>query len=174
MSTTDIDVYELLSEMDEESLNRFIGESLVEDFTEEITIQYWPDAHKLNGELNKGGWIDLYTYEDIDMQAGDFTLIPLGIAMKLPEYHEAILAPRSSTFKNWGILQANSIGVIDNNYSGPEDMWRLAAYATRDVHIPKDTRLCQFRIQTMQLPIKFNEVERLDGESRDGFGSTGL
>lgn len=145
-----------------------------ENFSEEVDIQYWPEAHELDGTLQLGGWIDLYTYEDVELKAGDFKLIPLGVAMRLPEMYEAILAPRSSTFKNWGILQANSIGVIDNSYSGPNDMWKLAVYATRTVFIPKDTRLCQFRIQPMQLPIKFHVVERLDGEDRNGFGSTGL
>lgn len=159
--------------LSEDDIKSMLDEAL-STLAENVDIQYWPGAHELECNLEKGGWIDMYVYEDIDMKAGDFKLIPLGVAMKMPEMYEGILAPRSSTFKNWGILQANSIGVIDNSYCGPEDMWRLAAYATRDVHIPKDTRLCQFRIQPVQLPIKFNVVEQLGGESRSGFGSTGL
>ena len=149
-------------------------DAAMESASETIQIQYWSNAHKLDGSLEQGGWIDLYTYEDVELKAGDFTLIPLGVAMKLPEMYEAILAPRSSTFKNWGILQANGIGIIDNNFCGPEDMWRMAVYATRDVSIPKDTRLCQFRIQLQQLPINFEEVEKLSAETRGGFGSSGL
>ena len=141
---------------------------------EQVQIKYWPGAPSLDGNLKKGGWIDLYVYEDIELKAGEFKAIPLGIAMKLPEFYEAIIAPRSSTFKNWGILQANSIGVVDNSYSGSNDMWKFAAYATKDVSVPKGTRLCQFRLQPMQLPVKFISVNELEDEDRGGFGSTGL
>lgn len=150
-------------------------DAAMETVSETIQIKYLPGAHKLDGNLEKGGWIDLYTYEDVELKAGDFTLISLGVAMKLPEMHEAILAPRSSTFKNWGILQANSIGVIDQDFNSNSNIWKFAVYATRDVSIPKDTRLCQFRIQLQQLPVKFEEVDDLESEdTHSGFGSTGL
>lgn len=137
-----------------------------------ISIMYHdPDMPRLK-MIDKGNWIDLYTTEEVDLKAGDFKLISLGVSMQLPEGHEAIIAPRSSTFKKTGIIQANQIGIIDNSFAGPEDQWRFPAYATRDVHVDKYTRLCQFRIQEAQPKITFNEVETLAAESRGGFGST--
>lgn len=121
-----------------------------------------------------GDWIDLYTVDDIKLNEGESTLIPLGVAMKLPEGYEAILAPRSSTFKKYGIIQTNSIGVIDNSYCGDDDEWKLAVYATRDTRIPANARICQFRIQRSQPKIKFVEVDTLGSENRGGFGSTGV
>lgn len=126
----------------------------------------------------KGDWIDLYTAEKVSMYVGDFALISLGISMKLPEGYEAHVVPRSSTFKNWGILQANSIGIIDSTYCGDNDVWKFPAYATRNVEIPVGTRLCQFRIvPTMRSEvgeIEFLPVEHLSDEDRGGFGSTGV
>lgn len=137
-----------------------------------INIKYLPDAHHLK-KIDVGSWIDLYTYEDVTMRQGDQKYINLGVAMKLPEGYEAIMAPRSSTFKNWGITQSNSIGVIDSSYCGDNDIWMFPAYATRNVTIPAHTRLCQFRIQEEQPNIKFNVVESFGIEDRGGLGSTG-
>ena len=94
--------------------------------------------------------------------------------MKLPEGYEAIMAPRSSTFKNWGILQSNGIGVIDSTYCGDNDIWMFPAYATKNITIPAGTRICQFRIQQEQPSIEFNTVESLGTEDRGGLGSSGL
>lgn len=139
---------------------------------ETINIKYFTDIEKVT-PLSTGDWIDLRAAEDVDMKAGEFKLIPLGIAMKLPDEYEAHLAPRSSTFKKWGIIQTNSVGVIDNSYSGNDDQWMMPAYATRDTHINKNDRICQFRIMTRMCYVCFNEVNHLDGDNRGGFGSTG-
>lgn len=141
---------------------------------EEIKVRYFSDdMEELCYVAGKSDWIDLRCAEDVTMKAGEFRLIPLGVAIALPEGYEAHLAPRSSTFKNWGILQTNSIGVVDYSYRGDNDEWRMPAYATRDVTIEKGARICQFRIMKNQPELVFTRVEHLDGPDRGGFGSTG-
>ena len=120
-----------------------------------------------------GEWIDLSTPNDISMKAGEFKIIDLGVSIALPEGYEAILAPRSSTFKKYGLLQANGIGIIDCLYCGDDDRWGWAAYATRDIEVPANTHLCQFRIQKQQPKITIIEVDTLNNKNRGGFGSTG-
>lgn len=107
------------------------------------------------------------------LKAGDFALVPLGVSMQLPEGYEARTAPRSSTFKRWGLLQANSVGIIDNSYCGTNDEWKLPVYATRDTVLEKGDRICQFRIFEIQPPIEFEECQTLSDVDRGGFGSTG-
>lgn len=141
--------------------------------TFEIKIKYLKGVPQLQ-KIEQGDWIDLYTYEEVELHAGEHQYISLGVAMELPEGFEAIVAPRSSTFKKWGILQTNSIGIIDNSYCGDDDIWMLSAYATRDITIPAHTRLCQFRIQQKQPKIKFTSVISLGNKQRGGFGSTGV
>lgn len=139
-----------------------------------IQIKYLhPDTPALCPVAGKSDWIDLYTAEDVTLQAGDFRLIPLGVAMALPEGYEAHLVPRSSTFKNYGILQTNSMGVVDESYCGDGDEWKMPVWATRDVTIPKGARICQFRIIEHQPPLVFQPVDHLDHPDRGGFGSTG-
>lgn len=139
-----------------------------------VSIRYLaPDLPPLQYVDGKSDWIDLYTAETVHMNAGDFALIPLGVAMKLPKGYEAVIAPRSSTFRKYGILQANSIGVVDETYCGDGDEWKFAAFATEDVEIEKGTRLCQFRLFRHQPQIHFCSVESLGSENRGGFGSTG-
>jgi len=121
----------------------------------------------------KSNWIDLRLAIDVYLQEGEFKLLPLGIAMHLPEGYEAIMAPRSSTFKQWGILEANSIGVIDESYCGDNDQWMFAAYATRSIGLQKNDRICQFRIIEHQPALEFEPVTELGNPDRDGFGSTG-
>ena len=121
----------------------------------------------------KGSWVDLRSAETITLKKGDFALIPLGIGMKLPKGYEAHVAPRSSTFKTWGILQTNSVAVIDNSYCGEEDEWKYPVYATRDVTIHRNDRICQFRIVKEQPKFRFKIVLHLGKVSRGGFGSTG-
>ncbi len=111
--------------------------------------------------------------ERVELKKGDFALIPLGVAMQLPKGYEAHIVPRSSAFKNYGILQTNSCGIIDNTYCGDQDMWRMPVYATRDAVIEKNERICQFRIVEHQPQILFEECVRLGNEDRGGFGSTG-
>jgi dUTP pyrophosphatase len=138
----------------------------------EIKIKYFSDIERVQ-KISVGDWIDLRSAIDVDLSWGDYKLIPLGVGMKLPEGYEAIVVPRSSTFKTWGILQTNSQGVIDNSYSGNEDQWRFPAYATRGTKINKNDRICQFRIQKIMDKVEFVEVDNLDEISRGGIGSTG-
>ncbi len=141
---------------------------------EQIKIIYHnPEQPKLCFVENKSDWIDLRAAETVEMKAGDFKLISLGVSMKLPDGYEAHIVPRSSTFKNFGILQTNSMGVIDNLYSGTNDIWRFPALAMRDTIINKGDRICQFRIMKKQSEVDFVEVEELDETDRGGFGSTG-
>lgn len=124
-------------------------------------------------KIRQGDWIDLCAAEDVEMKAGDFRIISLGVSMKLPKGYEAHLLPRSSTFKCWGILQTNSMGIIDNSYCGTNDIWGFPAFATRDTTIEKGSRICQFRIVKRMRPVIFKEVFQLEDEDRGGFGSTG-
>ena len=141
---------------------------------EKIRIKYFTDEiDRLTYIDGKSDWIDLRASETVELKAGEFKLIPLGVAMELPKGYEAHVVPRSSTFKNYGILQVNSCGIIDGSYCGDEDMWRMPVYATRDTIIHKNERICQFRIMENQPKIVFDEVESLDNASRGGFGSTG-
>lgn len=120
----------------------------------------------------KSNWIDLYSAVDVSMKAGEDAKISLGVAMKLPEGYEAHVVPRSSTFKKWGVLQVNSFGVIDSSYCGPNDVWCMWVYATRDTEIKKGSPICQFRIEAHQPDLSFEESD-LSGESdRGGFGTT--
>lgn len=137
-----------------------------------IYIKYFADIEKIDS-LSIGDWIDLRAAEDVDMAVGEFRLIPLGVGMKLPEGYEAHVAPRSSTFKNFGIIQVNSVGVIDNSYCGEQDEWKLPAYALRPAHIKMNDRICQFRVMQKQPELEFEQVEHLSEKSRGGFGSTG-
>ena len=142
---------------------------------ETIKIKYHSDAiDKLDYIDGKSDWIDLRAAEEVEFKAGEFKLINLGVSMKLPEGYEAHVAPRSATFKNFGLLQANSIGIIDNSYSSDEDIWRWPALAMRDTVVHVNDRICQFRIVKNQPKIEFMEVEHLGGPSRGGFGSTGI
>lgn len=138
-----------------------------------IKIKYLTDKIDKIEKINNGDWIDLRNAEDIDMKAGEFKLIPLGVVIQLPEGYEALLLPRSSTFKKYGLILANSMGVIDNSYRGPEDQWFFAAYATRDIQIPANTRIAQFRIIENQPSIFIEEIDEIKDPSRGGFGSTG-
>ena len=137
-----------------------------------IRIKYVRDVEQIT-QLSIGDWTDLRAAETVELKAGEYKLIPLGVALELPTGYEAIVAPRSSTFKHHGILLANSLGVIDNSYCGDGDEWRFLAYATRDVVIRKNERICQFRIQKNQPKIKFEIVDSLDNDDRGGIGSTG-
>lgn len=138
-----------------------------------VKIKYHTDILPIE-VLDKGDWIDLRAAEDVEMQAGDYKLISLGVSMKLPEGYEAHIVPRSSTFKNWGIIQGNHMGVIDNSYSGNNDIWMFPAIAMRDTKICKNDRICQFRIMQKQPKLWWIPVDELDDEDRGGFGSSGM
>lgn len=140
---------------------------------ETIKIKYFDKEIDKIEKINKGDLIDLRAAETVEMKKGDFKLIKLGVGMKLPDGYKANMYPRSSTYKNFGIILANSVGQIDNSYSGDNDEWRFPAIALRDTVIRKNDRICQFEIQKIQPEIEFVEVDHLDDESRGGIGSTG-
>ena len=139
----------------------------------QIKIKYLDDSIKrLTYVEGKSDWIDLAAAETVSLKKGEFKLIHLGVAMELPEGYEAHIAPRSSTFKNFKILETNSVGVVDRSYCGPNDWWKMAVYATEDTTINKGDRIAQFRIIENQPKLNFVESE-LTGKDRGGFGSTG-
>ena len=138
-----------------------------------ITVQYLNDTIEKLKKIDKGDWIDLRAAYDYSIKKGEFVLIHLGVAMKLPDGYEAHLAPRSSTYSKYGVIQANSVGVVDNSYCGPNDWWYFPAIALKeDVHIKKGERICQFRIMEKQPELEFIEGQMQD-KDRGGFGSTG-
>lgn len=139
----------------------------------EVMVKY---HDKELGKIEKfpvGDWIDLRSAERVDLDAGQFRIISLGVSMKLPEGYEAHVVPRSSTFKKWGILQTNGIGIIDESYCGEGDVWKFPALAMRPTTIFKGDRICQFRIVKKMPEVTFKEVEHMEDENRGGFGSTG-
>lgn len=139
----------------------------------EIKVRYLADIEEIE-KVRKGDWVDLRAAKDITMKAGEYKLIPLGVAMQLPEGYEALVVPRSSTYKNFGVLQANGVGVIDQSYCGDNDQWHFPAYATRDTEIHKNDRICQFRILYNQPPFDIIPVDTLGNKDRGGIGSTGV
>lgn len=141
--------------------------------TKTILIKYFTDGIKPLNKKEIGDWIDLRAAEDVELKKGEFRLIPLGVGMKLPEGYEANIVPRSSTYKNFKIIQTNHMGVIDNSYSGDSDQWMMPVIAMEDTIINKNDRICQFRINKIQPQIQFEEVAHLDVVSRGGIGSTG-
>lgn len=142
--------------------------------TKEIKIKFKdPKVYEEFNHIEVGDWIDLRTNDVVAIKKGQYRAIDLGVAMELPAGFEAWVAPRSSTFKKYGILQVNNIGIFDNAFKGNEDYWNFLALATRDVTIPKGTRICQFRIMENQPQIDFKVVDKLNNENRGGIGSTG-
>ena len=164
-----------------EKCEHYITSNIEDEYGEEgeimdvktINIKYVKDGMDKIEILSGGDWIDLRIAEDISLEAGEFKLIPLGVAMMLPKGYEALLIPRSSTFKKYGIIQANSVGLIDETYCGNNDEWHFPAYATRNISIHKNTRICQFRIIEHQPSVGIVEVTELSEINRGGFGSTG-
>ena len=139
-----------------------------------ILIKYFnPKIPKIE-KIEKGDWIDLRAAKPIKLIPGRHVLIPLGVAMQLPSGYEAHIVPRSSSFKKWGFIQANSVGIIDESYCGDNDEWMLSVYATREAEINEGDRVCQFRIVEKQPEINFEEVIELNNKDRGGFGSTGI
>ena len=138
-----------------------------------LQIKYHNEEIEKIKKIDKGDWIDLRAAEKVELKQGDFALISLGVSMKLPDGYEAHLAPRSSSFKTWGIIQTNSIGVVDNSYSGNNDIWKMPVYATRNTVINVNDRICQFRIMPKMPVLDVEEVDNLEGPDRGGFGSTG-
>lgn len=141
---------------------------------EKIQILYHSEEiEKLRYIDGKSDWIDLRAAKEYHLKQFEFALIDLGVSMKLPEGYEMIIAPRSSTYKNFGIIQTNSIGVVDESYCGRDDILKMPALALRDTEIHVNDRVCQFRILKHQPVIEFEEVDDLTDASRGGIGSTG-
>lgn len=138
-----------------------------------IKIKYHTDIDKIE-KIAVGDWIDLRAAETVVLKKNEFKIISLGISMELPSGYEAIVAPRSSTYKKYGIIMSNSIGVIDSSYCGNDDIWGFPAIALKNTTINKNDRICQFRIQKIQPKVEFVEVDDLENENRQGFGSTGV
>ena len=139
-----------------------------------IQVKYFTNDIDKITKIDKGDWIDLRAAETVEMKQGDFKLIPLGVAMKLPEGYEAHVVPRSSTYKNFGIIQTNHQAVIDESYCGNNDQWFFPAFALRDTVINKNDRICQFRIIKKMDTVNFIEVKELKDKDRGGIGSTGI
>ncbi|HAT4306615.1 TPA: deoxyuridine 5'-triphosphate nucleotidohydrolase [Clostridium perfringens] len=150
-----------------------------------IRIKYFDKATKLK-KITKGNWIDVYANKDVFVKCGDRAMIPLGFALELPEGWEGHLAPRSSTFKTWGIIQTNSVGVVDDTYIGDNDQWHMPVYClqVKDIEsengkevkgtwIRKGDKIGQFRIMEVMPEIQFEEVESFGNKDRGGFGTTG-
>lgn len=138
----------------------------------DLLVKYHADIHPLE-KTEKGDWVDLRVAEDVELKAGEFKIISLGVSIKLPDGYEAHIVPRSSTFKHWGILQTNHMGVIDNSYCGDNDVWMFPALATKDVLIEKNSRICQFRIVKKMEDVNITKVYHLNDTNRGGFGSSG-
>ena len=139
----------------------------------ELKIKYFTDEIEKIKKIDNGDWIDLRSAEDVELKAGEFKLIPLGIGMILPKGYEAHIVPRSSTYKNFGIIQTNHQAVIDESYCGDGDQWFYPAYALRDAVIHKNDRICQFRIVEKMPSLNIVEVDHLMAKDRGGCGSTG-
>lgn len=138
-----------------------------------IKIEYHKENLLPIQNISIGDWIDLRAAETVHMNAGDFKLISLGVSMQLPAGYEAHVVPRSSTYKTWGILQTNHMGVIDNSYCGNNDIWKFPAIATKETTIFENDRICQFRIVKKQPKLRFVKVNHLKNRDRGGIGSTG-
>lgn len=141
----------------------------------DVRIKLHTDNEACKPYKAKGGdWYDLAARRDVILTKGHYHLVPLGVSIELPTGYEALVIPRSSTFKRSGALQANSVGLIDEAYRGDNDEWCLPVYATRDAVINKGERVCQFRIIKHQPELTFECVDELGNADRDGFGSTGV
>ena len=137
-----------------------------------IKVKYFADIEPLE-KIDKGDWIDLRAAADVTLKKGEYALIPLGVGMILPKGYEAHVAPRSSTYKHFKIILANSMGIIDNCYCGDNDQWHFPAIALENTVIHKNDRICQFRIVEKQPLIEFETVHKLGDVDRGGLGSTG-
>ena len=160
-----------------------------EEPTLQAEIKYLEGARELT-KISKGDLIDLYAYEDVFVPYMGQTLISLGFSLKLPKGYMAKLYPRSSTFKTWGLIQTNHVGIIDNSYCGNNDIYMYPVQCTMakqtekvminghkvtisGTWIKKGDRICQMEICKVPPTIEFNKVDDLQTEDRGGFGSTG-
>ena len=138
-----------------------------------IRVKYFVKGLEPLEKISVGDWIDLRAAERVVMKKGEYQLIRLGVGMILPDGYEALVLPRSSTPYKFGVMVANSMGVIDNSYCGDADEWKFPAIAIRDTVIEKGDRIAQFRIVENQPRLVFETVSNLKANSRGGIGSTG-
>jgi len=139
----------------------------------EIKVKYHDKEIDKIKQIDIGAWIDLRAAETVTIKKGETKLISLGVSMQLPDGYEANIVPRSSTARNFKVLQCNHFGVIDPSYSGNDDIWGFMAYAIEDTFVLKNDRICQFRINKVMDKVDIIEVEDLGNDNRGGFGSTG-
>ena len=139
-----------------------------------IKVKYHGSEIEKLCKIKNGDWVDMRAAETVEMKSGEYKLISLGVSMELPKGYEAHVVPRSSTFKNFGVILANSFGVIDESYCGDNDIWHFPAIALRDTTIHKGDRICQFRIVKKMPEVHFVEVQTLGNPDRKGIGSTGI
>lgn len=150
-----------------------------------MRIKYFDGATKLT-KIAKGNWIDVYANKDVFVKEGERAMIPLGFALELPKGWEGHLAPRSSTFKTWGVIQTNAVGVVDDTYIGDNDQWHMPVFCLqgkdteilneveeKGTWIRKGDKIGQFRVIEVMPEIEFEEVESFGNQDRGGFGSTG-
>lgn len=140
----------------------------------QIKIKYFNDKLEKIKKISIGDWVDLRSSETVSLKKGEYKLIPLGVAMQLPEGYEAYIVPRSSTYKNFKVIQTNHHAVIDESYCGDNDQWYYPVYALEDTTIELNDRICQFRIQEKMPKIEFVEVDFLGNKDRGGIGGTGV
>lgn len=140
--------------------------------TKVLKVKYHADIDHIQ-QVDGSDWIDLRSAEDVYLEEGQYKRINLGISMQLPDGYEAHILPRSSTFERYGILLVNGMGIIDNSYCGDNDIWAFPAHATRETFIPKNARICQFRIVQSQPNLAIQTVEVLGNADRKGFGHSG-
>lgn len=144
------------------------------EMEEKIKIKYHvKELEKLRYIDGKSDWIDLRVAEDVKMKAGEFRLISMGISVELPKGYEMWILPRSSAFKNFGVIQTNAMGVVDESFCGDNDIIHMPILAMRDTEMHINDRIGQFRIAKHQAEIHFMEVEHLNHADRGGFGTTG-
>lgn len=145
----------------------------IDAFEDQCELVVKINTHGNSMPVQHGEWIDLTTANDVEMHKGEYMVISLGVSMELPKGYYAKVVPRSSTCAKWGIMMANSIGIIENTYCGDNDIWGFPAYAIRDTFIPKGTRVCQFCVCKQEPGVFFANVDRLGNADRGGYGSTG-
>ena len=131
------------------------------------------ELEKLRYIDGKSDWIDLRVAENVSMKQGEYRLISMGISVEIPKGYEMLIVPRSSAYKNFGILQTNAMGVVDESFRGDNDIIHMPILAMRDTEIHINDRIGQFRLMPHQPEVHFIEVDHLDNEDRGGFGTTG-
>ena len=168
-------VFESIDDVPENCFNYASPPLVLESQVPIIKVRYHKELCPDLIEMEKspiGDFIDLRAAETVELYRGDFKLISLGISVQLPKGYHAEIVPRSSTYKNFGIIMSNSIGIVDESYCGDNDIWMFPAIALKDTVIYTNDRICQFRV-VKNRDIKIEVVDELENKDRGGIGSTG-